>query len=485
MSFIKKLSNPIKFYKELSIPAKAGIWFLVCTVMQKGISAITTPIFTRLLTTAEYGDVSTYYAWADMLSIFITFGLSSTVYSRGLVQHEEQKKEYTSTMIGLSIVTTALSATFYYSAHGILNKVIGLSTLAIFSIYFYTLFNTVTEFWYQKKRVDYKYKAFVLLTVAMIVIKPIASIIAIYCFPQEKVWARILPDVVITVIIGLFLMMLMIRQGKKLVDHLVWKESLIFVLPLIPHYLSQRILSQSDRIMIKNMVGSSEGGIYSLAYSVGMLLTLLNTALNNTVSPWAFRKMKVKECRTIGILSEKLFVFFGLCVLSFSLIAPELVRIFASADYYEAIYIIPIIAISAYYMFMYVMFINFEYYSGKTQYVMIATVISALVNLGLNIIYIKQYGYIAAAYTTLACYILYAVGHYFLMKYICKKYMDTKNVFNGAKVFGVSSLFTVGAFASIFLYKFTLVRWIAAVVAIVITLIDSVTIVKQFGMKGE
>ena len=42
-------------YRSLSVQAKAALWFTICSFLQKGISFITVPIFTRLMSTEEYG----------------------------------------------------------------------------------------------------------------------------------------------------------------------------------------------------------------------------------------------------------------------------------------------------------------------------------------------------------------------------------------------------------------------------------------------
>ena len=47
----------------MSIASKAALWFTICGFVQKGISFITVPIFTRLLTTEQYGVVSIFYSW--------------------------------------------------------------------------------------------------------------------------------------------------------------------------------------------------------------------------------------------------------------------------------------------------------------------------------------------------------------------------------------------------------------------------------------
>ena len=69
MKFITILKN-----KFLDIPqsVKVSIILLICGILQRGISVITTPIFTRLLNTSEYGQYSLYTSWSTILIIFIT-----------------------------------------------------------------------------------------------------------------------------------------------------------------------------------------------------------------------------------------------------------------------------------------------------------------------------------------------------------------------------------------------------------------------------
>ena len=59
-------------YKELSLPVKASMWYTICSIVQRGISLLTIPIFTRLLTQEEYGTFTIYQSWFSVISIFAT-----------------------------------------------------------------------------------------------------------------------------------------------------------------------------------------------------------------------------------------------------------------------------------------------------------------------------------------------------------------------------------------------------------------------------
>ncbi len=58
--FKAMVSKALKKYRSMPVQAKASIWFVICSFLQKGISVITTPIFTRLLNKFEYGRYNTF-----------------------------------------------------------------------------------------------------------------------------------------------------------------------------------------------------------------------------------------------------------------------------------------------------------------------------------------------------------------------------------------------------------------------------------------
>lgn len=86
--------------------------------------------------------------------------------------------------------------------------------------------------------------------------------------------------------------------------------------------------------------------------------------------------------------------------------APEVIAVFAPLEYHDAIWVIPPVAMSVYFMFAYGFFACFEFYYEKTTYISIATSVGAVVNVVLNYIFINIFGYYAARYTILLCYIL-------------------------------------------------------------------------------
>ena len=149
--------------------------------------------------------------------------------------------------------------------------------------------------------------------------------------------------------------------------------------------------------------------------------------------------------------------------------APEAIAIFAPPSYQEAIWTVPSVALSVFFMFLYTFFATFEFYYEKTQYIAGATVGGALLNIGLNYICIQKFGYIAAGYTTLFSYMLFALLHYYFMRKICKEYLNDLRPYNAKIILGISVGCLVAGFGIMATYKNNMIRY-AVIAALAVAL---------------
>ena len=77
---------------------------------------------------------------------------------------------------------------------------------------------------------------------------------------------------------------------------------------------------------------------------------------------------------------------------------------------------------SAFFIYLYDMFSTVSFYHEKTLLMSVSSIIGAVLNIVLNIVFIPIFGYIAAGYTTLICYMVYAAFHYMLMRSMCRRF---------------------------------------------------------------
>lgn len=465
-------------YRSFPIAMKASMWFLICSFMQKAVSIITTPIFTRLMTTAEYGKFNVFSAWQGIITIFVSLNLSWGVYNQGLVKYEADRKVFSSSMQGLTLFLIAIWTMIYFLTHNFWNSLLSLNTEQMLSMFVIIWTTACFEFWASEQRVKLKYIKLVIISLAASALAPILGIVLVM-FSRDKATARILSLAITGIIVYAGLFIKQIREGKKLYSKKYWSHALAFNIPLIPHYLSQTVLNSSDRIMIEHMVNVETAGIYSLAYSISLIMTLFNTALMQTISPWLYKKIRDEETDDIAKVAYPALVFIAAVNVILIAFAPEVVAIFAPKPYLDAIWVIPPIAMGVYFMFAYDLFAKFEFYYEKTKLISLATVMGAIVNIVLNYFLIKKYGYFAAGYTTLVCYMLYAIIHYIFMRKICSKENAGKQPYDNSILIKITAIFLLVSFLFLMLYKRFVLRYIVIILFLLLLFIKRDMIITE------
>jgi len=453
-------------YKSAHVSIKASFWFFVCSFLQKAISAITTPIFTRLLSTYEYGKYNVFNSWMNILFVVFTLNACRGIYTQGLIKFEDKQKIFSSSLQGLTFVLIIVWGIIYTITCDKWTSIIGLDKISIYIMIVTIWLNAVFTFWATEQRVLLKYRHLVIISIGISVLKPLLSIILILNL-DNKVHAYLFGNLIADTIIFLPLFFKQIYAGKVIYNNGFWVYAIKLCIPLLPHYLSQTILNGADKIMIERLVGLQEAGIYSLAYSVSLLMTMVNTALHQTINPWIYRKIKNHEERKIASIAEPTLLVIAFANLFLILVAPEVVYVFAPKEYMDAIWVIPPVSMSVLFMFAYSLFADFEFYYEKTVFISVATILSSVLNILFNYIFIPIFGYYAAGYTTLFCYILYTVGHYCFMRFICR-IQGIENVYNTKLLMFGSLVFIATGILISFTYTNKLLRLIIAMLIMVV-----------------
>ena len=468
-------------YQSLPLIVRASLWFIFCSFMQKGITLLTTPIFTRLMSTAEYGQFSVFNSWYSIVEVFVSLELSKGVYSQGIVKFSEDQKVFSSTFQGLNFALLLFWTIIYWLFRGFFNQLLKLTTVQMLCMLAMIWACAAYALWATEKQTNFNYRSVVIVTLLTSILKPLVGILLVLK-AADKVTARIFGLMLVEVIAYSGLCIVQILRGKKLFSKKYWIYAISFNIPLIPHYLSQIVLDTSDRIMIDNLVSSSAAGIYSLAYSVSMIMRLLNTALNQTIKPWLFKRIKSGQTDAIAPVSLVALSVVAVGNLLLIAFAPEAISLFAPPSYYEAIWIVPPVTISVFFLYMYNFFSCFEFYFEEKKFIGIASVAAALLNVGLNAAFIPVFGYIAAAYTTLFCNALYTAVHYCLMKMALRKHMKGIKVYNMRNIAFISILFIAAGFILMALYPYSVLRYSLIAAALVVSFATRKFWFKKFNM---
>jgi len=471
-------------YKQAGDPLKASFWFLICGFFQKGISFLTTPFFTRIMNSAQYGVYNQYYAWYSIIQILVTLNLAAGVYTRGLVKNEDDQDAFSSSLLLLSTVCVALGVCIYCLFKNSINSLTGLNVIFMLLMFIEIWTNVSFLFWSNKERVNYRYKKLVALTLIYVISRPVMGmVLVIFARPDKQALARVLGAVIVNAVLYIPLFVRIVYKGKVLFNYNYWKYAVFFNIPLVPHYLSQVLLNQSDRIMITKICGSSETAYYSVAYTLAMVMQIFSQSITSTMNPWIYKTIKRGQIKRIENASYIILVAVAAVNLILILFSPELLLILAPEDYQRAVWIIPPVTISVFFMFLYNLFVTFEYYYEKTKFVPIATGISALLNIILNYIFIPRFGYVAAGYTTLICYIIYAIAHYVFMNKMMAGVTGDNRVYNTNIIITISVLLIASGLIISMFYDKIIIRYSIAAVSVFLVLINYKRIYKFIRMR--
>lgn len=457
---IKKIHN---IYKNFPVQMKASIWFVLSTVLLKGISFITVPIFTRIMDTEQYGIYSVYLTWCEIFTIIGTFGFESCAYMSVLTKFEgKERDEAESSLLELSFfLTTILMITFTFLGKQI-STLVGVPQNILMLMCVQIYFLPAVNFWSVKNRFLYKYRSLVFVSVTMSVANAILGVLFINnFFITNQAFGRVMSIVIVQVAYGVALLRLLLKGKQIIFSAKYWQWAMRLHLPLLPHTLSLKVLAGADKIMINTMISATATALYSVSYSIAVVVNLIKTSIIDAIRPWIYTCLKNNETDNMKSVLNGLLVFVSALTLVFVAFAPEVITLVAPANYYEAIYCMPPVMISSFFTFLYSTFSIIEMYYEETKKIMVASIAAAVLNIILNALLIPVYGYIAAAFATLFCYIFLAIFHYFMARKVLQEHNLMIEMFDGRTILVISFILLFALIAFEYLYTKTLLRYFA------------------------
>lgn len=460
---LKKISG---FYRDIPKGVKASIAFFIASLITKGIAYITTPFYTRLLTPDQYGQTSLFLTWLNVFGIIAMFNLQAGVFNNGMVDYPDKRDDYSFSMLILSNIITAVFATVLLSVYPLIKPWVQLDWPFVLLMIGIFMFQPAYNFWTSRQRYEYKYKSTVIWSVLSALLSPLVAVILLIFTSADPLYSRIFGAEVILLVIYIGFYFYLGKKNQWKINTKYWKSAFLFNLPLLPHYLSTYLLSSLDKVMISNLIDNTATAFYSVAYSVASVVLIVWSAVNGSLIPYTYEKCKENDHASISKVTLPILLLFAIVCIMVIILAPEVVWIMATDDYSEAIYVIPPIVGGVFFQVQYYIYANVVYYYKKPKFVMFASVIATVLNLILNLLFIPMFGYIAAGYTTLVCYLLQA-----LIDYLAMKKVVGKDIYNMKFVFALSSIVILISLVSNLIYDLPVVRYMILAASVVLMIV--------------
>ena len=466
--------------KGMSVEVKSATVYTLSSVFSRGLAIISMPIFTRIMSSADIGVVNLYTSWYSMISIVSTLALTSGGYSLAMKEFDGERDAYESSVLTLTTIMALVIGGGLVLLSPWVSPAIGLSPQLIFLMAFGLLVMPAWDFWNLRQRFEYKYKLSFALSVGSAVLATVASVGAVLLVssqPELNVKlseARLIANYLVVYGLSAVMWILLMTRGKRFYDRRFWKFSLNLSLPLIGYSIASQVLSVSDRVMISSMVGDAETGVYGVLYSASSIALFLWSAINASFIPYLFRNIDTEGHRGIRRASNLLLAVFALVSVLISWLGPEIIKVLATDEYLASITLMPPIAAGVFLTSISNLYSNILVYYKKTKYIMFAAIAAAVVNVALNLVAIPLFGYGAAAYTTLASYIILAVSQRAWATKACRERGRMELVYEDGKLGALSLTCIAATMAGIILYQTNVLRYATCAVLLVLVAFLSV-----------
>ena len=423
--------------------AKTAILNTVANCISLVVGMIMIPIVTRVLSTEQMGIANTFISTRNTVVIIITCSVYAYVH-KAMIEFKDEKKSYIFSIIVFSILAVVISFCISLIFKEKLMKLLSLDNFLYYWLFISCLgfaLYSIADYYciFQNK---YYIVAMIVLSVG-----PISQFLSVglsYVLENDKYIGRVIGlDFVYLLVAVCLIVWMFVGRRPKFKTKFV-KTTLAFTIPIIPHLLSQMVLTHCDLVMISYFCGSSKSGIYSMGHTVGFLALTVMSQIMASWSPWVYRRMEDKEFKTI-FDNSKLIVLVGAFIsIGLLTISTELIKIFLTDVYSPCIYIVPTLVVAMFFQFIYIFVYDFQFFNKKAKSIAASSIVAAIFNLITNYIFIPKFGFLAAGFTTLASYfVLLMINYFFTVRIGINKVYDIKQLFAWTIVVGVYALICV------------------------------------------
>jgi O-antigen/teichoic acid export membrane protein len=390
---------------------KNSFIYILGDVLNKSIPFFMLPVLTRYLTPEDYGMISVFTAFVAILAVFTGLSVHGAVNVNFFRISKDELREYIGNVIVILNVTTLSIFLFVLIFQSFLQKKLNLPTewLFIAVVLAFTQFITTINLvlWTAEQRP----KPYTFYQLAQTLVTTGLSLILIVAYKMNWEGQLIAQSSGIILFAGISVIFLYQRK------YLIFKinrnyinDALKFGIPLIPHSLAAWIKTGADRLILMSLVGSFATGIYSVAYQLGMIVSVLVTAFNKAWSPHIFKMLSSGPTYEEKKKTVKFIYMYFACILLFSVLfaylAKYLLPLFLVDQFKESVNYIIYFSLAFAFQGMYLMVGNYIIYEKKTSLLAYVTLSTAILHISLTFLFVSYYGAVGAAMSTVISYLV-------------------------------------------------------------------------------
>lgn len=360
---------------------KTSIYF-IGTLSTKMISVLLVPIYAYFVAVNELSEYDYLVTIASTISPIIFAAIWEAVLKYG-IKKESDRSALFSTVLAFSLLMTLLTLAFV----PVISLVKGYSNSVLFTILF-IIVQGITMIWQYSARALQENKRYVVSSVVGSVAL-ITTDLVLVLFGKLNFYGLSISYLVSQTLIAFVLeakIHLLGSFSPAKISIRVLKKLLFFSLPLVVNNVSLWLYSSGSRIIIKNMIGVIENGLYAFASKFSLLISLISMVVSMAVIEEAYSYDTVEEYKNkmSGLISIISKAYFGIIALAIPAIYILYTIAFRNTGYFASVDYIFLLLLGALFTALSNNFGSAFQVTDNTKYIFLTTLAGAVVALGLS-----------------------------------------------------------------------------------------------------
>ena len=408
-----------------------------------------TPFFTRIFMPGEYGVVTELYAYVVFLLVILTYGME-TGFFRFAENNGNSHEVYSTSLISLFSTSGLFIALIWIFAEPIA-RIVGYESNTEYIVWIGIIvgLDSFTAIPFARLRQQKKAVKFAVIKILGVVINISLNMIFLLLLPgiaeggdvripgwlyndQTGVGYVFISNLIASMITLLLLSGEFIGIAIKF-NRTLWKEMMIYSLPLLVSGLAGTINETLDRVLLKHLISEDlnpleQVGIYGANYKIAVMLQLFIQMFRFAAEPFYFASAKQNNAKELFADIMKYFVIICMIIFLGVTLYIDIFKYFIGQQFHDGLHIVPVVLFAIFFLGIFFNLSIWYKLNNLTRFGALITLTGAVITFSINWLFIPKYGFTASAWAHFICYIVMVVISYFLGRKFYRINYDLKRI---------------------------------------------------------
>jgi O-antigen/teichoic acid export membrane protein len=443
------------------------------TVLPRMLSFLLVRLYTGVLPTTDYGEVSVLMAYMVFFNVILSYGMETAFFR---FYNSETNKQ--------SVIATTTISIFWSTIFFIFGALIFRDTLAnyanvevqyiTYAIWILAL-DALVIIPFSKLRANQRPMKYAAIKIGNVIVNLGLNVFFLMYLPQlaadnphsfadnlyvenSEIAYIFIANLLASLLTLVVLSPNYLNLDRKF-DTVLWKKMMKYGLPILVAGIAFAVNEHLDKILLGKLlpenIAKSEVGIYSACYKLGLFMVLFATAFRLGIEPFFFSHSSSENAPQTYAVITKYFVILGSLILLGVIVFADVLKylLLDNESYWQAMKVVPLIILANFFLGIYNNLSVWYKLTDKTHIGAYISIIGAIVTLVLNYLLIPKYSYYGSAIATIAAYgsmmvISYILGNkYYPIPYDMEKisgYLGLSILFSVISFYGFRENYFIG-----------------------------------------